>query len=59
MLTADGLERHDRQIMIRGLGEKGQEKLKRAKVIIAGSGEPDSYCKHCGHLIQRERKNEY
>ena len=38
MLTTDELERYDRQIMIRGLGEEGQEKLKRAKVIIAGSG---------------------
>ncbi len=38
MLTTDELERYDRQIMIRGLGEEGQEKLKRAKVIIAGGG---------------------
>jgi len=38
MLTTDELERYDRQIMIRGLGEEGQEKLKQAKVIIAGSG---------------------
>jgi len=38
MLTRDELERYDRQIMIRGLGEEGQEKLKRAKVIIAGGG---------------------
>jgi len=38
MLTENELERYDRQIMIRGFGEEGQEKLKRAKVIIAGSG---------------------
>ena len=38
MLTTNELERYDRQIMIRGFGEEGQEKLKRAKVIIAGSG---------------------
>ena len=38
MLTTDERKRYDRQIMIRGLGEAGQEKLKRAKVIIAGSG---------------------
>jgi len=38
MLTTNELERYDRQIMIRGLGEEGQEKLKRAKVIIAGAG---------------------
>jgi adenylyltransferase/sulfurtransferase len=38
MLTTDERTRYDRQIMIRGLGEDGQEKLKQAKVIIAGSG---------------------
>ena len=38
MLTSDEMERYDRQIMIRGIGEGGQEKLKQAKVIIAGSG---------------------
>jgi len=38
MLTTNELERYDRQIMIKGFGEEGQEKLKRAKVIIAGGG---------------------
>ena len=38
MLTEDERIRYDRQIMIRGIGEEGQEKLKRAKVIVAGSG---------------------
>ncbi len=38
MLTIEEQERYDRQIMMRGFGEEGQEKLKRAKVIIAGSG---------------------
>ncbi len=38
MLTANELERYDRQIMIRGFGEEGQEKLKRAKVFVAGGG---------------------
>ena len=38
MLTRDELERYDRQIMIRGLGEEGQEKLKQTKVFIAGAG---------------------
>ena len=38
MLTRDELERYDRQIMIEGFGEEGQQKLKRAKVIIAGAG---------------------
>jgi molybdopterin/thiamine biosynthesis adenylyltransferase len=38
MLTNDELERYDRQIMIRGLGEEGQEKLKQARVVIAGAG---------------------
>lgn len=38
MLNSDELERYDRQIMIQGLGEKGQENLKQAKVVIAGAG---------------------
>ena len=38
MLTANELERYDRQIMIGGFGEEGQEKLKQAKVFVAGSG---------------------
>ncbi|MFC1904850.1 ThiF family adenylyltransferase [Chloroflexota bacterium] len=38
MLTKNERQRYDRQIMIRGLGEDGQEKLQRAKVIIAGGG---------------------
>ena len=38
MLSEDERQRYDRQIMIRGIGEEGQEKLKRARVIIAGSG---------------------
>ncbi|MFC1952415.1 ThiF family adenylyltransferase [Chloroflexota bacterium] len=38
MLTTNEWERYDRQIMIKGFGQEGQEKLKQAKVIIAGSG---------------------
>ena len=38
MLTGDELERYDRQILIKGFGEEGQAKLKRAKVFIAGAG---------------------
>jgi adenylyltransferase/sulfurtransferase len=38
MLTGEELERYSRQIMIPQIGEKGQEKLKRAKVFIAGAG---------------------
>jgi len=38
MLTAAELERYNRQIMIRGFGEEGQERLKRARVFIAGGG---------------------
>jgi len=34
----DLLERYDRQIMIEGFGEEGQEKLKKARVFIAGAG---------------------
>ena len=36
MLTERELDRYDRQIRL--LGEEGQEKLKRAKVFIAGAG---------------------
>ena len=38
MLTTDELERYERQIIIEKFGEEGQEKLKRAKVFIAGAG---------------------
>jgi len=38
MLTAKELERYDRQIMIYGFGKEGQEKLKKARVFVAGAG---------------------
>jgi molybdopterin/thiamine biosynthesis adenylyltransferase len=38
MLSKSERERYDRQIMIDGIGEDGQERLKRAKVIVAGAG---------------------
>ena len=38
MLTRNERQRYDRQIMLAGIGEEGQEKLKRAKVFIAGAG---------------------
>ena len=38
MLTINELERYDRQIMIAHIGKEGQEKLKRARVFIAGAG---------------------
>jgi molybdopterin-synthase adenylyltransferase len=38
MLTQDELARYDRQIMIPEIGREGQEKLKKAKVFIAGAG---------------------
>ncbi len=38
MLTAKDLQRYDRQIMIYGFGEAGQEKLKKSKVFLAGAG---------------------
>jgi len=38
MLTSAELERYDRQIMIYGFGEEGQEKLKSARAFIAGAG---------------------
>lgn len=37
-LTEDELTRYDRQIMIPGWGERGQEKLKSATIVVAGSG---------------------
>jgi len=37
-LNKNELERYDRQIILAGFGEEGQEKLKRAKVFIAGVG---------------------
>ncbi len=38
MLTEREFQRYDRQIMLYGFGEEGQEKLKKAKVFIAGAG---------------------
>lgn len=38
MLSANDLERYDRQILLREIGEKGQAKLQQAKVMIAGAG---------------------
>ena len=38
MLTDDELNRYDRQIMIPGIGREGQEKLKQARVVVAGGG---------------------
>jgi molybdopterin/thiamine biosynthesis adenylyltransferase len=38
MLSPDEQERYARQIMIGGFGQAGQEKLKKARVFIAGAG---------------------
>ena len=38
MLTGDEMTRYDRQMMIKVLGKEGQEKLKKARVFIAGAG---------------------
>jgi molybdopterin-synthase adenylyltransferase len=38
MLTPEELKRYDRQMLIYGFGEAGQEKLKKAKVFLAGAG---------------------
>ena len=38
MLTAEELERYDRQIRVLGFGVEGQRKLKSAKVLVAGLG---------------------
>jgi molybdopterin-synthase adenylyltransferase len=38
MLSTEELERYRRQILIPGFGQPGQEKLKQARVFIAGAG---------------------
>jgi molybdopterin/thiamine biosynthesis adenylyltransferase len=38
MLTPSERERYDRQVMIGEIGEEGQEKLKRSRVVISGAG---------------------
>jgi molybdopterin/thiamine biosynthesis adenylyltransferase len=38
MLTTEERNRYDRQLMIKEIGETGQEKLKKAKVLIASAG---------------------
>src|SRR5512136_1748106 len=38
MLSPEELTRYERQIMIPGLGESGQEKIKKARAFIAGAG---------------------
>jgi len=38
MLSKDEQEKYARQIMLKGFGQQGQEKLKKARVFIAGAG---------------------
>jgi len=38
MIAKEELVRYERQIIIPGWGEQGQEKLKKAKVAVAGAG---------------------
>jgi molybdopterin-synthase adenylyltransferase len=38
MLSQEELNRYDRQILIPEIGREGQEKLKKAKVFVAGAG---------------------
>ena len=38
MLSPNERARYDRQLGLRGFGEQGQEKLKKAKVVVAGAG---------------------
>ena len=38
MLTPGEKERYDRQIMIGEIGQEGQERLKKSRVVIAGAG---------------------
>ena len=37
-LTSRELQRYDRQMMIRQIGRSGQQRLKQASVVIAGTG---------------------
>src|SRR3989338_5500323 len=43
-LTNDQIERYSRQIILPGVGGKGQEKLLKAKVLIIGAGGLGSPC---------------
>ncbi len=38
MLTNKELERYNRQIILPGIGIKGQEKIKKAKILVIGAG---------------------
>lgn len=38
MLTAEQLERFARQLVLEGVGEEGQERLTRARVLVIGAG---------------------
>jgi molybdopterin-synthase adenylyltransferase len=38
VLTPSEVERYDRQLLIRGMGQAGQKRLKRARIAIAGAG---------------------
>ena len=37
-IDKEELERYNRNILISGIGEEGQQKLKNAKVLVEGSG---------------------
>ena len=38
MLTREEIERYDRQLIMENVGEAGQERLKQARVFLAGAG---------------------
>ena len=38
MLSSDEVQRYDRQIMMPEIGEEGQERLRNAKILVAGTG---------------------
>ena len=38
MLSAEETDRYDRQLIMENIGQEGQEKLKQAKVFLAGAG---------------------
>lgn len=37
-LSTEELERYNRNILLEGMGEEGQQRLKRAKVLVVGAG---------------------
>ncbi len=47
MLTDDEKKRYSRQILLEEIGEPGQEKLKAARILVAGAGGIGSAVLNC------------